>query len=192
MTVLSGSGRALLVMDFQVDIVQRVVPDSERPRLLEATAGLIDWARTIDVPVIHVGVAFRRGYPEVSAWNRASAEIQRMGRLQADADSTRFHPAVEPRGDEVIITKRRVNAFFSTDLQSVLAASGVRSLVLAGIATSGVVLSTLRYAADLDYELTVASDACGDSDCEVHDLLCRKVFTKQADVLTVEGIHGHS
>ena len=57
-------------------------------------------------------------------------------------------------------------------------------LVLSGISTSGVVLSTLRQAADLDYGLTVLSDACGDPDPEVHDVLVDKVFPRQSVVLT--------
>jgi nicotinamidase-related amidase len=58
--------------------------------------------------------------------------------------------------------------------------------VLAGIATSGVVLSTLREAADRDYQLIVLSDCCFDLDAEVHRVLMDKVFPRQAEVLTVE------
>jgi len=52
--------------------------------------------------------------------------------------------------------------------------------------TSGVVLSTLRQAADLDYKLIVLADACLDADAEVHRVLTEKVFPRQADVLSVE------
>jgi nicotinamidase-related amidase len=77
-----------------------------------------------------------------------------------------------------------VSAFSGSDLDVLLRASNVDSLVLCGIATSGVVLSTIRQAADLDYSLTVLSDACLDADPEVHDVLMRKVFVRQATVLT--------
>ncbi|HYB16621.1 MAG TPA: isochorismatase family protein [Streptosporangiaceae bacterium] len=59
------------------------------------------------------------------------------------------------------------------------------SLVLAGIATSGVVLSTLRQAADLDYRLTVLADGCLDADPDVHRMLVEKVFPRQAEVVSV-------
>ena len=62
----------------------------------------------------------------------------------------------------------------------------VRHIVLAGIATSGVVLSTIREAADKDYRITVLSDCCGDADDEVHRVLTRKIFPRQADVITLE------
>jgi nicotinamidase-related amidase len=67
-----------------------------------------------------------------------------------------------------------------------LRGAGADTLVLAGIATSGVVLSTLRQAADLDYGLTVLSDACADPDPEVHRVLIEKVFPKQAQVTTAD------
>lgn len=67
----------------------------------------------------------------------------------------------------------------------VLRASHADSLVLAGIATSGVVLSTLRQAADLDYSLTVLADGCLDADPEVHRVLLEKVFPRQAEVVPI-------
>src|SRR5690348_17878292 len=52
--------------------------------------------------------------------------------------------------------------------------SAIGDLVLCGISTSGVVLSTLRQAADLDFGLTVLRDACADADDEVHRVLTEK------------------
>lgn len=67
-----------------------------------------------------------------------------------------------------------------------LRGAGADSLVLAGISTSGVVLSTVRQAADLDYRLTVLADACADGDHEVHRVLLEKVFPRQAVVTTTD------
>jgi nicotinamidase-related amidase len=66
----------------------------------------------------------------------------------------------------------------------ILRAKGIDTLVLAGIATSGVVLSTVRHAADADYGLLVVEDACADRDDEVHRVLTGKVFPRQATVTT--------
>jgi nicotinamidase-related amidase len=76
------------------------------------------------------------------------------------------------------------DALTGSDLEIVLRAQDIDHLVLTGIATSGVVLSTLRAAADMDYRLTVLSDCCADGDDEVHRVLLAKVFSRQADVLT--------
>jgi nicotinamidase-related amidase len=77
-----------------------------------------------------------------------------------------------------------VSAFAGSDLELVLRGRQVDHLVLTGIATSGVVLSTLRQAADLDFELTVIADCCCDGDDEVHRVLTEKVFPRQADVVS--------
>jgi nicotinamidase-related amidase len=90
---------------------------------------------------------------------------------------------VAPRPGDVVVTKHRVSAFAGTDLDMILRANGVETLVLAGIATSGVVLSTIRYAADADYRLVVVADCCADRDPEVHRVLVEKVFQRQARVV---------
>ena len=90
-----------------------------------------------------------------------------------------------PADGDIIVTKRRVSAFTGSDLEVVLRAAGIDHLVLTGIATSGVVLSTLRQAADLDYRLTVLVDGCLDADPEVHRVLTGKVYPRQAGVLSI-------
>ena len=88
-----------------------------------------------------------------------------------------------PQSGDVVVTKRRVDAFATTDLETVLKARDVTTLVLLGIATSGVVLSTVRWAADADYDMVVVADCCADADEEVHRLLIEKVFPRQATVV---------
>jgi nicotinamidase-related amidase len=169
-------------MDVQGNIVERFSGDAEYlPRLASA----IQAARGAGIPVIYVTVGFRAGYPEASARNKTFSAVAGTGRFIEGSDSTRVHPAVAPVPGEVTVTKRRVSAFAGSDLDVVLRAGGITHLVLAGIATSGVVLSTLRQAADLDYQLTVLSDGCLDADAEVHRVLTGKVFPRQADVVTI-------
>ena len=102
-----------------------------------------------------------------------------------DRAGAAIHPALAPEPGDVVVTKRRVSAFAGSDLDVVLRAGGIETLALCGIATSGVVLSTLRQAADLDYGLTVLRDACADRDDEVHRVLLDKVFPRQAEVVDV-------
>ena len=82
-----------------------------------------------------------------------------------------------------MVTKHRVSAFAGTDLDMILRAHGIETLVLAGIATSGVVLSTVRHAADADYRLVVIEDCCADMNTEAHRILMEHVFRRQAAVL---------
>jgi nicotinamidase-related amidase len=153
----------------------------DRERLSRA----ITAARAADIAVVYVRVGFRPGHPEISARNRTFSAIAGSGRLAEGSPDAEIHPAVTPRPGEAVVTKRRVSAFTGSDLEVLLRGLGAGTLVLTGIATSGVVLSTLRQAADLDYRLIVLEDACLDADPEVHQVLTQKVFPRQADVTTV-------
>ena len=174
---------ALLLMDFQVGVVAGF-PGSAQA--VETARAALDGARRHGVPVVFVRVGFRDGAPEASPRNKAfSALAERMDMGESDP-GTQVVGELEPRPDEVVVVKRRVSAFTGSDLEVVLRAAGVDHLVLSGIATSGVVLSTLREAADRDYRLTVLADACLDRDDEVHRVLTETVFPRQADVVTVD------
>lgn len=171
---------ALLIMDYQNDVVTRFA--REPSGLLERASAVLAAARAAPIPVIYVAVRFRDGYPEVSPRNRAFAGIRASGRMIEGTPGTEIHSAVAPRPDEPVVVKRRVGAFGATDLATILRAHGVTTLILMGIATSGVVLSTVRYAADLDYDLVVVEDCCADADEEVHRVLTQKIFPRQATV----------
>lgn len=173
----------LLVMDVQHGIVERLGD----PSMLDALGHAVDAAREAEIPVMFVRVAFRPGYPETSERNLAFGAVSRSGdAMTRDHPATQVYSALAPRPEEPIITKLRVSAFTGSDLEVLLRAAGADSLVLAGISTSGVVLSTLRQAADLDFRLTVLADACADPDPEVHRVLTEKVFPRQAEVTTTD------
>ena len=87
---------------------------------------------------------------------------------------------------DIVITKKRVSAFAASDLECVLRASGRTHLVLFGIATSGVVLSTIRAAADMDYTMNVVSDCCADREPDVHQFLIDRVFPRMAPAITAD------
>jgi nicotinamidase-related amidase len=173
---------ALLVMDVQNGIVERFVEHAES--LLAELAETIAAARTSEVPVVYVRIAFRNGTPEVSARNKTFSARIGADAMSETSAATQVHAAVAPRAGDIVVTKKRVSAFVGSDLDVVLRSLDIDSLVLTGIATSGVVLSTLRQAADLDYGLTVLQDCCADGDAEVHRVLLDKVFPRQASVLS--------
>ncbi|WP_329457361.1 cysteine hydrolase family protein [Streptomyces sp. NBC_01497] len=180
---------ALLVMDVQQDIVRRFADDGEYlPRLRKA----VEAARAAKIPVIYVVVGFRAGHPEISPRNKSFGQIAAnaaaggtRGFTEGDPGA-RIHPDLAPGDGEVVVVKKRISAFAGSDLDMVLRAQGIDSLVLSGISTSGVVLSTLRQAADYDFGLTVLEDGCLDNDPEVHQVLTGKIFPRQADVVSVD------
>ncbi|HEY1830557.1 MAG TPA: isochorismatase family cysteine hydrolase [Acidimicrobiales bacterium] len=175
------TSQALLVMDLQNGVVDQA--GEQFPGLLATLADAVAAARFAGIPVIFVRVAFRTGTPEISPKNLAFSTYAGSDALGETGRTTQIHPALAPQAGEIVVTKKRVSAFAGSDLQLVLRSLGVDSLVLTGVATSGVVLSTLREAADLDYVLTVLRDGCLDRDDEVHRVLMDKVFPRQASVV---------
>jgi nicotinamidase-related amidase len=159
---------ALLVMDFQTLIVDNYAAGAEA--LLDRTAKLIAVARTAGMRVIYVVVGFRPGYPEISDRNATFNGVKASGVLAAGAENAKIHPAVAPLAELI------------------LRANGIETLILTGIATSGVVLSTLRHAADADYRLLVVGDCCSDGDEETHRVLLEKVFPRQATITMAAGL----
>jgi nicotinamidase-related amidase len=172
---------ALMVMDVQNAMLERFAAAEALVHLQSA----VQFARSREVPVIFVRVALRAGYPDVSPKNLSFSSLKERGGMLETDPATQIWDGVRPQPLEVVVVKRRVSAFTGSGLEVVLRAQEIDHLILCGIATSGVVLSTLRQAADQDFELTVLSDACLDSDPEVHRVLMEKVFPRQAHVQTV-------
>jgi nicotinamidase-related amidase len=174
---------ALLVMDMQMGILVNL-PDTTE--LISHVKKAIATARNHKLPVIYVTVGFRPGLPEFSPNNKGFASRrEHFASVNMDEFMT-VSPALGKLAEEIQIIKRRISAFTGSDLEVVLRAHGVKHIVLSGVSTSGVVLSTTREAADKDYRITILSDCCADPDPEVHRVLTTKIFSRQADVLTVE------
>ena len=171
---------AVLTLDMQEGILTFLpAADVAFPR----AAMVLDAARKGGFPIMHVGIGFEPGYPEISPNNVRFAMMKEKGMFIKGSDSSKTHPSLLKPGD-LVIYKHRVSAFAGNSLQMILYSKGIETLVLMGIATSGIVLSTLRAAADLDFQSIVIKDACADRDEEVHRVLTEKVFAAQATVIT--------
>ena len=131
---------------------------------------------------------FRPGYPEIGERNKTFRQRKASGQSTIANPIDVIHPGVRPRDGEVVVGKHRVNALYGTGLDVALRANDIRDLVILGYATSGVVLSTVRYGADLDYNLYVVEDCCSDSDAEVHDFLINRILPRQADIVNSEDV----
>lgn len=171
---------ALLVLDMQTAIIRHLPVYNE---LSSNVAKAISNARSKGIPVIYAMVQFRTDMPEVSMYNKMfAASKERAAAMKGTTVNMSIDESIEPLQNEIIVSKRRVSAFTGSDLEVVLRSQGIQHLILSGFATSGVVLSTLREAADKDYLLTVLSDCCADYDSNIHSMLIEKVFPEQSTV----------
>lgn len=180
--VSAVGNRALLLMDVQVPLIERL----GSPELLDALQRAASGARAAGIPVIYARLAFRPGYPEVSLNNRIFAGVAGSGGYLDGEQSTALHPDLAPHDGDIVVNKKRVSAFAGSDLDLVLRGREITAVTLAGIATSGVVLSTYTEAADRDLAITVLRDGCADGDAELHEALLDRYFPRMGDVAQVE------
>ncbi|MFJ8749160.1 cysteine hydrolase family protein [Streptomyces sp. NPDC102441] len=174
------SRTALLLMDLQNNHLAHA-PDDYLPNAVRA----LETARTAGIPVIHIAIQLRHGHIDAHPRNRIFGALP-VHLFTAEDPGAAIHPAVAPADGEIVVHKNRVSAFAGNNLQQILAAQDIDHLVLAGISTAGVVLSTALQAADLDHRVTVLSDACVDPDPALHDTLINEVLARRVDVTTVD------
>lgn len=170
----------LILLDVQNGVVGML---EDMDAYLERLASTVATARNNGIKIIHVVTSFRPGYPEVHPTRASFSHVVEQKLFQLGDPAVEVHPAVAPKPDEAVVTKHRVSAFTGTELEMILRCTGTDHVVLAGLITSGAVLSTVRSAMDLDFHITVLRDHCMDRDEEVHRVLMDKVFARKADVV---------
>lgn len=194
MAKINKTKTALLVMDFQNDLVDPTgkfaasggPAQVQEKKVLESTAKAIAAARNKGVLVIHIAVAYRKGYPEVNATAPLFAGVQESEALIEGTWGADFHPTVKPQDGGIVVIKRGVSAFASTDLDLVLRGKGVDTVVLTGFATNFVVEGTAREAVDRGYAVIVLKDCCASFSEEMHAFTLEKVLPQLATVNTTE------
>jgi nicotinamidase-related amidase len=177
---------ALLAMDCQTGVVS--VYAKAQDDFLKRASSVLRAARARGMLVVQVQVGFRPGVPEVSSQNKLLGAIKSSKPHQEffQGSSGAIHPTLGPEPADIILTKHRVSAFVGTGLEMLLRVNEIETIVMFGIATSGVVLSTLLQASDADYRLVVIADCCADLDMELHMALLERLFPTRAEVITAE------
>jgi nicotinamidase-related amidase len=194
--LLDAAHTAILCMDCQAGIVSIYAKPAEE--FIARAANVLNAARSAGMQVIFIQVGFRPGLPEIGSRNKLFAAIKSSPDHQKlfQGPAGAIHPSLGPEPGDIVVTKHRVSAFAGTDLEMILRANEVETLILFGIATSGVVLSTLLEACDADFRPVVISDLCADMDQELHEALLTRLFSKRAEVVTsgdvLHAFDGHS
>ena len=163
-TRIDADRTAVLIMDFQQRIIANVA--TEPDAVVENAARALAGARAAGIPVIYV--------------------VHRGGPFAEYAPDVELHEGVTPAEGELVITKVRPGPFSTTALDVTLREMGRDNLVIMGVATSGCVLSSVRWAVDVNYSFIVLSDACSDGDPEVHRVLTEKVYPRQGTVMSTD------
>ena len=181
---LGPSTTALLLMDFQYAMVGALGDNAAAPVVANAVAAL-EWARANKILVAHIRLGFEPAEAaQIPDTNKNFAPVRNAGMLQSGSPDVEIVDLVKPADDEQVFRKTRIGAFSTTSLAPWLAERNIDTVILAGITTSGVMLSTVREAADKDLRVVVLHDATADFDPVVHEILTERVFPATADVVS--------
>ncbi|HWI15550.1 MAG TPA: isochorismatase family cysteine hydrolase, partial [Burkholderiales bacterium] len=128
------------------------------------------------LPVAFVNVGFREDYADAISRSARLDRLKKMKAIVAGTWATDFPDAIKPLPSEIVYTKRAVNPFFNTALESWLHRNGVDTVALCGVYTHMVVDSAARYADDAGFHVKVLEDCCASPDPELHRVECEKIL----------------
>lgn len=179
----SGKNPALILVDV---VMAYLTPDCPlySPRFEDAADScrrLVAAAREAGVPVIFTNVVYRAGGLDGGLFYRKVPALQSF--LEG-SELGAFPPGLDPRADEVVVTKQYASSFFGTSLAATLTAMGIDSLFITGFSTSGCVRATALDAMQNGFVPLVVADACGDRDARPHESNLFDLSQKYAEVLS--------
>lgn len=197
---LAPSHTALCIIDMQKDFCVDGFATSKAGRPLAAAQSIIPRlesllaaARESGVLVCHVGFwtlpdhASDSG-PWLAQRRRATYASDTMA--LAGSEGAEFIDELHPRAGEITILKHRYSAFNGTDLDMILRARGIRTVVPTGVSTNVCVESTLRDAFEYNYYVCVPEDGCASWNMDLHAATLRTVDARFGLLTRVEDVIG--
>lgn len=165
----------VIVIDFINDIVdeQGKTPNCaayvKEQGIIEKGNALIQLAREQAWLLIFVKVGFNPGYLETPKNSPVFRGAPAKGALKLGEWGTEFHSQLDYRQGDPVIIKPRVSVFYCTPLEAYLRAQHIDTLILSGVSTNNAIQATARDGHDRDYQIVVASDACGAINSQIHN-----------------------
>jgi nicotinamidase-related amidase len=182
------SSTAFLFLDFEVGVFAAVPSSTAKNTFITQSSNWLQAVRSSHRPQTQTMfslVQFRPGYPDISCRNKQFVAIAASGGPIIGSAGTNFYSGFQPHGNEIQFEKRRVSAAYNSELLTLLDSQCIDTVVLAGLFTSGVILSTTRQLADADYTIYIVQDAVIDPNSTVNAVLLDSVLPAQAYVLTI-------
>ena len=147
---------------------------------LQSALALREVAHEAGHPVILTEVIYRKGGADGGIFFRKAPPLSCF---IAGASTQRFARGLDPRDDELVISKQYPSAFFGTSLAPSLTAAGIDTLIIAGLTTSGCVRATCVDSMSHGFITLVVRDAVGDRDPRPHEANLYDMSAKYADVV---------
>jgi nicotinamidase-related amidase len=170
---------ALVMIDLQNGIVGRQLAPYSGQQVVGNCVLLAQEMRNRGAMVVYVRVLLNEllQRPSDAGSHAAGATAPQASELVAEA-------GVE--ASDIVITKRQWGAFYGTELDQLLRRRGIKTLLMAGIATNMGVESTARAAFDCGYELVFAEDAMSTFSADAHHFSCQNQFKLMGRVRSTE------
>ncbi len=180
-----GARPALIIVDVIEGFTNPECPlGAPADGVVDAIARLLAAFRASGFPVFYTTVV----YHDESQARVFRDRLPALNVLTPDSHWVRVDDRIKPREDEPVLEKRWASSFFGTDLGERLKASGVDSLVVTGLTTSGCVRATAVDGLQNDYPVFVPREAAGDRNPDAHESNLFDLHAKYADVVGVEDL----
>ena len=153
-------------------------------RIIENIAKVIKMARKVRMPIIFIKFAHRRDYADVVYTITDMKGDKKRPKVVEGTHEAEIIHELEPFTDDDIITKRRNNAFYNTDLELLLRSRGIDTLIVAGVLTDSCVNDTVIGARERDYHVIVLSDCCAAKTEERQQYWIKNIFPLRGRVRT--------
>ena len=191
---LHGPATALVVIDLQRGFMHPdggymasqaacdVVPTvNAMAASLRAAGGLVAWVQnTHDESCL-------RTWTVQQAMNTPESNARRNAAMTPGAPGHALWPALDVQGADAVVPKRRYSAFIpgTCDLEPMLRARGIDTVLIAGTLTNVCCDSSARDAMMLDFRTVMLSDACAAPTAEEHDAALSAFYATFGDVMDV-------
>ena len=177
-----GKRPALLVIDVVVAYLDPASPlYAGVEDALASNERLVAAARTAGVPVIFTNVEYAPGGADGGVFFR---KVPALRLFERGSPMGAFPSSLQPRADELVVTKQYASSFFGTSLASTLTAMGVDSLLMGGFSTSGCVRASALDACQHGFLPFVVREACGDRHLGPHEANLFDLQAKYAEVIS--------
>jgi ureidoacrylate peracid hydrolase len=189
---------ALIIIDMQKDFCCDGFATDNAGRPLDAAKSIIPTlvrfrqaARDAGVLVVHVGFETYPDHmsdsgPWLTQRRRSTYASDKIA--MSDTEGMEFIRELTPADGELTVHKHRYSAFKGTDLDMLLRAHAIRTVVPCGVSTNVCVESTLRDAFEHSYYVCVPQDACASWDMELHTATLKTASARFGLVLPTEEI----
>jgi ureidoacrylate peracid hydrolase len=165
---------ALIVVDVQNDFVSPGGSAGKRGEDVDAAIAmvpnllrLIDEARRVGLTIVYIRTTHSE-WTDTPSWIYRSSQKSGLNTCREGTWGAEFYEGIAPLPSERVVIKHRYSAFINTDLNTVLKAKGIQSVLVTGVATNVCVETTARDAYMFDYYVTMIDDCAAAYDAKLH------------------------